>query len=90
MKKNLKKLGTYSLAFMLMISTFSLNVRAEKYEYDSFDRVTKVIYDDGSYVTYTYDNNGNITNTEVETRAFWSAVKSLYALFASSILSLHA
>ena len=38
---------------------------AENYEYDKLNRVTKVIYEDGSYVTYEYDANGNITHTEV-------------------------
>lgn len=38
---------------------------AEEYEYDDLNRVTKVIYDDGSYVEYTYDRNGNIIKTKV-------------------------
>lgn len=33
------------------------------YEYDSLGRVTQVVYEDGSCVTYTYDSNGNITET---------------------------
>ena len=28
---------------------------AESYEYDELNRVTKVMYDDGSYVEYRYD-----------------------------------
>lgn len=40
-------------------------VHAEQYEYDSLDRVTKVIYDDGSFVTYEYDGAGNMIRTEV-------------------------
>lgn len=43
---------------------------AENYEYDELNRVTKVIYDDGSYVTYVYDNNGNVIDIivyEIET-----------------------
>lgn len=40
-------------------------VSAEEYEYDDLDRVTKVIYDDGSYVKYAYDKNGNIVNVDV-------------------------
>ena len=46
MNRKFKKTCTYSMALMLMVSTFTLTVNAEKYEYDSFDRVTKVIYDD--------------------------------------------
>ena len=40
-------------------------VRAEEYLYDALNRVTRVTYDDGSYVEYTYDKNGNITGVEV-------------------------
>lgn len=38
---------------------------AEEYEYDDLNRVAKVTYDDGSYVEYTYDRNGNIIKTKV-------------------------
>lgn len=41
-----------------MVSVAS--VSAETYEYDELSRVSKVIYEDGSYQTYTYDANGNI------------------------------
>lgn len=32
---------------------------AVSYEYDALGRITKVTYDDGSYVVYTYDAAGN-------------------------------
>ena len=32
---------------------------AKSYEYDALGRVTKVTYDDGSYVIYAYDAAGN-------------------------------
>ncbi len=33
---------------------------AETYSYDNAGRLTDAVYDDGSSVSYTYDNNGNI------------------------------
>lgn len=32
---------------------------AETYEYDALGRLTKVTFDDGSTITYVYDENGN-------------------------------
>lgn len=49
----------------ISVAILPLRVYAEKYEYDEFDRVVKVEYDDGSYVTYNYDKNGNIVDTFV-------------------------
>lgn len=40
-------------------------VQAEEYLYDALNRVIRVTYDDGSYVEYTYDKNGNITGVDV-------------------------
>lgn len=53
------------LALMLMNARCFDTVQAETYEYDSLHRLTKVIYDDGSVVTYSYDKNGNILGTSV-------------------------
>lgn len=55
------------IAIVLCVHLLCQNivVNAEEYEYDDLNRVTKVIYDDGSYVEYTYDANGNIVKTKV-------------------------
>ena len=45
----------------------SIVVNGEEYEYDVLNRVVKVIYDDGGYVEYIYDSNGNIVKTIVHT-----------------------
>ena len=63
-KRFLEKLLAAGLSTMLLF-TVPINAFAETYEYDNLNRVTKVTYDDGSYVTYEYDKNGNITNIEV-------------------------
>lgn len=36
-----------------------------QYIYDKLNRLTKVVYADGSVVTYTYDKNGNLLNSHV-------------------------
>ena len=37
----------------------------ETYEYDDLGRLTKIVYDDGTVVTYVYDSNGNILEVTV-------------------------
>ena len=37
---------------------------SESYYYDDAGRLTQVSYDDGSGITYSYDNNGNILETK--------------------------
>lgn len=61
MRKALIILGVYLTFFA---QTFS--VSAATYEYDDLDRVTEVIYEDGTSVTYFYDANGNLVETRVE------------------------
>lgn len=49
-------------------SSQSMTVSAETYEYDALNRVTQVKYDDGSYLTYKYDANGNIEESKLYTK----------------------
>lgn len=64
----MKKIGKI-LAIMSMVGIFMtaniMEIHAEEYEYDMLNRVKKVIYEDGSYVEYTYDKNGNIVDIKV-------------------------
>ncbi len=50
----------FSAALSLFVVCMSVDAKAETYEYDKLNRVTKVIYDDQSYTVYEYDANGNI------------------------------
>jgi YD repeat-containing protein len=43
---------------LLALSGFAV---ADSYTYDAYGRLTGVTYDDGSSVTYTYDDAGNRT-----------------------------
>lgn len=45
------------LSFCFIINS---EVNAETYEYDKLNRLSKVIYEDGSYSEYIYDSNGNM------------------------------
>lgn len=52
------------LSVSLFLVSQTVSVYGAAYEYDDSDRVTKVIYEDGSSVSYTYDANGNMTEME--------------------------
>jgi len=54
-----KQFCVLSLAVILGLA-FSPPVAAETYTYDDTGRLTSVVYDDGSSITYSYDNNGNL------------------------------
>ena len=68
-----------SIGLLLYLSLYivipGMMVRAEeqdsstemRYEYDELNRIVKVIYPDGTIVTYEYDENGNITKTNIIT-----------------------
>ncbi|MBQ7776741.1 MAG: RHS repeat protein [Lachnospiraceae bacterium] len=64
----MKKFGRVSLMVVviaLLIMENSICIHAEEYEYDALNRVIKVTYEDGSYVEYAYDANGNILSVDV-------------------------
>lgn len=45
----------------------SMTCLAETYSYDAAGRITGVVYDDGSSLSYQYDNNGNrLTRTTTQ------------------------
>lgn len=49
-----------ALLMLCAFVTLDMSVYAETYVYDEIGRLTKVTYDDGSQIFYTYDNRGNI------------------------------
>lgn len=58
--KTQKRKTAVLTVLMLAILGSAVPVQAEQYVYDDLNRVKTVTYDDGSFVTYTYDANGNI------------------------------
>ena len=47
--------------FMLLIGLWPQSAKANKYEYDALNRLTRVVYDNGIQIAYTYDKVGNRT-----------------------------
>lgn len=70
----MKKKMITILAAGLCLFSQAVSVYGADYEYDDLGRVTKVVYEDGSSVTYTYDANGNIV--EVLTGTEWEDEES--------------
>jgi len=65
MKKSILKATLKTLSAIGVLSVFlALPAQAETYEYDKLNRLTKVVYNDGSCIEYEYDANGNMTMTE--------------------------
>ncbi|MCH5280114.1 MAG: leucine-rich repeat protein [Lachnospiraceae bacterium] len=55
-------IGLFIFIFMAFCRFINpLHVYAATYEYDELGRVTRVTYEDGTSVAYTYDANGNLT-----------------------------
>ena len=64
MMKPIKKI-IFPLSMLVVITfRFEANAPAEIYRYDVVGRLIKVAYDDGSGISYTYDNNGNLLLVE--------------------------
>lgn len=63
--KRVYKLLTVLVLIPIILIGIAWNVQAEEYEYDDLNRVTKVTYENGSYVEYEYDGNGNILSVQV-------------------------
>ncbi len=67
--KRIRKMLVIMSIFEMFLFANNLEIQAEEYEYDMLNRVTKVTYEDGSYVEYEYDKNGNIVNIYVHEAA---------------------
>lgn len=51
----------YLLGFLGALFLTNAAFAAENYVYDELGRLTKVVYEDGTYMTYSYDASGNRT-----------------------------
>ena len=60
MERRLKRTAAAAACILLAGMLQAAGASAETYEYDQLNRVSRVIYDDGSCQTYTYDANGNL------------------------------
>ena len=55
----------YKIYYTLALLFASLQTFAQSYTYDNLNRLTKVVYQNGTTVSYTYDELGNRTSKEV-------------------------
>ena len=53
------------ILYTLAILVATIQTFAQTYNYDNLNRLTKVVYDNGTMVTYTYDALGNRTGKKV-------------------------
>lgn len=63
----MKSIVKVVLTFVLLFSTTTI-VSAASYTYDELNRLTKVTYEDGAIVSYTYDAAGNILSIKNEVK----------------------
>lgn len=55
----------YGVVLVIMIALSVQLAFAETYQYDPAGRLTSVTYDDGSSITYHYDNAGNLLQQDI-------------------------
>jgi len=55
----MKQCITIAFAYTLMTTLFLSPISASTFQYDDLNRLTQVIYDDGTSIEYTYDPVGN-------------------------------
>lgn len=53
----------FFLCLTICITTLSHSDSAT-YKYDTFGKLVTIEYDDGTKITYTYDNQGNLTESK--------------------------
>ena len=73
--KNMKRKQLYTLALLFA----TLQIFAQTYTYDNLNRLTKVVYNNGTTITYSFDALGNrlskkVTGATLETYAITTSV----------------
>ena len=74
----------YCIAFIILLVLSVSQASAETYQYDPVGRLTKVAYDDGYTISYSYDNAGNLLQRVVTvTMTLADAIRVLQVLAQS-------
>jgi len=70
----MKKYKFFLIVTGLLVSGFftTTYLLAQTYQYDSAGRLSDVVYDDGRFIHYSYDKNGNMTNKSSNVVAMFS------------------
>ena len=72
----------FMLTLTLLFAFITTPAYAETYTYDTTGRLTQVAYDDGSTITYSYDNNGNLLKRAVSVTMTLADVIRVLQVFA--------
>ena len=61
--RSIRRIGIVMLATMVLLAAIpaGVNGASATYQYDPSGRVSRITYDDGTIIDYTYDSNGNRT-----------------------------